>query len=264
MNGHRRPVRLDRPPLDLWVVPILEDNYAYALTRSGRAWVVDPGAARPVISLLREQRLILDGVLITHHHGDHTAGLADLIRAFPAPVHGPADPRLPVVVEEVRPGHPLRVLDLDLVGLSTPGHAVPHLAFWLPEPKVLFTGDLLFAGGCGRVIEGSYLEMFASLESLRPLPDDAWVLPGHDYTEDNLRFAASLEPGHPEVARRLRWAAQRTRTGEVTVPSTLRTERATNPFLRVHDPAFRTACGLADLEPAQAFEALRRRKDRFG
>jgi len=257
-------VRVDRGSIAVWIVPCLEDNYAFLFARDGHAWAVDPGDSRPVLAVLRDHGLALDGILITHHHADHTAGIPGLIRVHSVPVWAPEDRRSAGGNRILAPETAIQVLGLTLHTLATPGHAVPHLALWLPEPRILFSGDLLFAAGCGRVREGTYLEMFASLERLRDMPGDTLVFPGHNYTRANLEFATSLDPGDAEVTRRLRWAAQRDRAGEPTIPSLLSTERATNPFLRVRDPAFLAACRLGGKEPAQAFEALRRRKDQFG
>ncbi|ABI57336.1 hydroxyacylglutathione hydrolase [Alkalilimnicola ehrlichii MLHE-1] len=252
---------------EIVAIPAFADNYIWlAVDRNRRlAAVVDPGDAEPVEAALRASGLRLSAILITHHHHDHTGGVEELLAAHPVPVYGPADESVPGVSQPLREpdafevpglGLPLRVLDV-------PGHTAGHIA--LVADGALFSGDALFAGGCGRLFEGTPEQMYASLGKLAALPEATRVYCGHEYTLANLRFAHQVEPDNPNLTQRLRQAEAARQRGEPTVPSRMADEHATNPFLRAHLPAVRTAAerwsGQTLDEPVAVFAALRRWKD---
>ncbi|MEI7445615.1 MAG: hydroxyacylglutathione hydrolase [Burkholderiales bacterium] len=258
-------------------VPAFSDNYIWLLVdrERRRAAVVDPGDAAPVVAALAAAGLRLAAVLVTHHHPDHVGGLPGLREAFPdMVVHGPAASRAEGIDVRWRHGDTVELdgFDARFRVIEVPGHTLDHVAYFAerigddPRP-VLFCGDTLFAGGCGRVFEGTPQQMTASLGRLAALPDDALVYCAHEYTSSNLRFARAVEPDNPALAERERQTAELRAAGTPTVPSTLSLERATNPFLRTTDPAVRQAAAVRlGHDPADAvetFAAVRQWKDTF-
>ncbi|MEY2687326.1 MAG: hydroxyacylglutathione hydrolase, partial [Pseudomonadota bacterium] len=195
--------------MKLVALPAFVDNYIWMLQDGRQALVVDPGDAAPVRAALEAERLTLAGILVTHHHGDHVGGIADLLGSHPAPVWGPAHETLPSswasTVQRVDASSRVDLLDLDWQVLDVPGHTSGHVAFFCADPRLgdplLFCGDTLFSGGCGRLFEGTAAQMWASLSALGKLPDHTRVCCAHEYTLSNLRFAQAVEPGNGELER---------------------------------------------------------------
>ena len=195
-------------------LPAFQDNYLWLLQDGQRALVVDPGDAEPVLAGLRQASVRLEAILVTHHHADHTGGLADLVQATGAQVYGPALEKLPVPHTPVAEGDALAWGPLHWQVLDVPGHTAGHIAYVAAEQHWLFCGDTLFAGGCGRLFEGTPEQMTASLQKFAVLPDDTAVYCAHEYTVSNLRFAVAAEPGNALLAQRLEHAQQRRARGE--------------------------------------------------
>ena len=256
--------------MQVTIVPCLTDNYAYVLLAPGakRAVVVDPGESEPVERALAELGVTLGAILATHHHGDHVGGNAELAKRYPGiRVYGHSSDRgrIPAQTDFVEHGATVEVEGLSFHTLHIPGHTLGAVAY--AGEGAVFTGDTLFAAGCGRLFEGTPAQMYESLNvKLAALPDDTLVYCGHEYTASNLRFAAHMEPGNAAVAAKAsRVAEQRTR-GEATVPSTLAEEKATNPFMRCDSPEVisRVSSSLsADRSPAAILGAVRVAKDKF-
>lgn len=254
-------------PLQPVALPAFRDNYLWGLARDGLALVVDPGDAAPVMAWLERERLRLAYILVTHHHADHTAGIAALKVAQGARVLG-ADEGIAGVDRTVAGGD---ILDLPPFGraqvIAVPGHTLGHVAFHFPADALLFCGDTLFSAGCGRLFEGSPAQLHASLQALVALPGDTRVCCAHEYTEANLRFAAAVEPDNPALAQRAREVAELRQQGRPSLPVTLRQELGYNPFLRSEVPAVVAAAtvhaghALAPGEPTLAI--LRAWKDVF-
>lgn len=242
---------------DGWTVtglPAFTDNYIWTLQSADgqRAIAVDPGDAEPVLALCQKAGARLTDILITHHHPDHTAGIATLQRAFPdVRVTGPARETIAGVQHTVSEGDQIAVSGLaePFEVIDIPGHTAGHVAYWLAQAGWLFCGDTLFAAGCGRLFEGTPAQMFASLQKLGALPPDTHVFCTHEYTQSNLRFAMHAEPDNAVIAERAARVGQMRAAGHPTVPSTLALEWQTNPFLRARDVAH--------------FAALRQQKDHF-
>lgn len=250
-------------------IPAFNDNYVWAVEDGHSALVVDPGDAAPVVHWLEHRGLQLAVILVTHHHDDHIGGLPALRRRWPqARVWGPDDPRIDGLQHRVGDGERLGIAApaLQFQVLAVPGHTRSHIAFH--GHGVLFCGDTLFSGGCGRLFEGSPAQIHASLQHLTTLPDDTRVCCGHEYTLSNLRFALAVEADNPALQDHYRQVQAWREAGLPSLPSRLGLERAINPFLRVGQPAIRqwlqAHAGLrADADAVAAFAALRAAKDGF-
>ncbi len=248
---------------DIVYVPVYFDNYVYMLIQGKRAGAVDPGAAGPVIAYLKKHDLKLSQIFCTHHHHDHVGGVEELKKTFGCVVYGPPDTRIPSLDKPLSDKERIYFEDLALRVMSVTGHTRSHIAYYAPEGEFLFTGDCLFLGGCGRVFEGTPEQMYNSLKKLAGLPDSTWIFPGHEYTQENLEFALSLEPNHKAVSQRLARVRKIRRTYTPTVPGTISEERTTNPFLRVHENGLRKVLHMEDASNAEVFGAIRRLKDKF-
>ncbi len=224
-----------------------------------------------MLAYLAEHDLALTAILATHHHPDHVGGIAALLERFPVPVYGPAGEKIPGRTQAVAGGDVVHVpgVPVTLTVIDVPGHTAGHVAYVgdVGGAPALFCGDTLFAGGCGRLFEGTPAQMWASLGALARLPEATRVYCAHEYTLANLAFALAVEPDNPDlVARRARDAQTRER-GLPTVPSTIGVERATNPFLRAATPAVRRAAerraGHRLADDVDAFATLRAWKNSF-
>lgn len=246
------------------------DNYIWLLfdDESRRAYVVDPGDAAPVSATLAEMQLELEGILITHHHLDHIGGVRELRQQFSPVVYGPHNPAIERVDHRLGAGDRIEVLGLAFEVMEVPGHTLDHIAYFhAGERPLLFCGDTLFAGGCGRVFEGTPPMMYASLQSLATLPPETAVYCAHEYTLANLAFARAVEPDNAALADRVAQAEATRARNEPTVPSELGLELATNPFLRCSEPALQASLEsqgkLGQRDGAQVFAVVRGWKDTF-
>jgi hydroxyacylglutathione hydrolase len=259
-------------------IPAFSDNYIWLIAASSpelRAQtspqhtpsaviIVDPGIAGPVIDYLEHNKLQPCAILITHHHYDHIDGIEALCEHYPLPVYGPANSNIPGL------SHPLHDQDeitldngLTFRVIASPGHTLDHLSYY--HPGMLFCGDTLFAAGCGRLFEGSPLQMFNSLNRLASLPDDTRIFCTHEYTLANLEFAHVVEPENSDISTRLAKVRQQRAEGRITLPSTLAEERLSNPFLRCAKPSVMAAASHFAHRPitdaADTFKVIRFWKD---
>jgi hydroxyacylglutathione hydrolase len=260
---------------DFTMQPVLhvrafDDNYIWVIRGQAgdRALLVDPGDAAPVLTELRRLGLAPAGILCTHHHGDHTGGIGDLVRRFPGlPVYGPATESIPGVTHPLHGGETVEApaLGLTFTVLAVPGHTLGHLAYY--GHGWLFCGDTLFQCGCGRLFEGTPTQMQRSLSTLAALPAETLVYCAHEYTLYNTPFAAAVEPENPSIHAWHREAQGRRARGEPTVPTTLAHELDTNPFLRTGRNSVRAAAerhaGSTLPDDAAVFAALRGWRDNF-
>ncbi|HEY1632553.1 MAG TPA: hydroxyacylglutathione hydrolase [Rhizomicrobium sp.] len=247
--------------LQIELVPCLSDNYAYLIRDAGLCAVVDPSEPAPVKAALKGERLT--HILNTHHHFDHTGGNLPLKEEFGARVVGPQKDRerIPGIDVGVSEDAGWRLGAHDVRILEIPAHTRGHIAFVFGG--VAFTGDTLFAMGCGRLFEGTPQMMWASLSKLMTLPDATRIYCGHEYTLGNGRFALSVEPGNADLQARMRDVEATRAKGAPTIPSTMALEKRTNPFLRADSAEIRRTLGMEDEDNAEVFGELRRRKDSF-
>ncbi|MFV0490944.1 MAG: hydroxyacylglutathione hydrolase [Pseudorhodobacter sp.] len=254
-------------PLDLVTIPCLEDNYAFLIhdMETGATAVIDVPEAPPILEALTARDWKLTDVFLTHHHWDHVDGLEALLAEAPATVSGAqADAhRLPPLDRSLNEGQKFNFGASKVLVMDVSGHTVGHIAFHIPDARMAFTGDSLMAMGCGRLFEGTPEQMWRSLSKFTSLPDETLICSGHEYTAANMRFALSLEPGHPDLILRQEEIEKLRAAGQATVPSTLGLERQTNPFLRADNQTLKTAIGMPDAAAETVFAEIRKRKDHF-
>jgi len=251
------------------IVPLraFSDNYIWTLRDGKCAVVVDPGDARPVLDYLDREKLELVAILNTHHHADHVGGNAGLLGRWKVPVFGPHDERIGEVTHRLRDRArcTLPHFGIEFEVSEIPGHTRSHISFH--GGGMLYCGDTLFAAGCGRLFEGTPGQMHESLSRLMRLPDDTRVYCGHEYTLSNVRFAKAVEPGNAAL-RELEARAKRQRDQDLpTLPSTIAQEKATNPFVRVREPAVIESAnryaGKTLMDPVSVLAVIREWKNSF-
>ncbi|SNR47121.1 hydroxyacylglutathione hydrolase [Puniceibacterium sediminis] len=255
-------------PLELLTIPARSDNYAFIVhdAESGATAVIDVPDAAPVQAALVAHGWTLTDIWLTHHHGDHTEGVAPLRALYPqARVSGAAADahRLPALDRQLKEGDSFSFGGEDVQIFEVSGHTLGHIAFYMPGSGYVFTADSLMALGCGRVNEGTHEQMWESLSKLAALPPETVVCSGHEYTANNAKFALTIEPGNEALKSRADAIAKARAKGTPTVPSSLSDELATNPFLRAGLPSVKAALGMQDASNVDVFTEIRQRKDRF-
>jgi hydroxyacylglutathione hydrolase len=253
-------------------IPAFDDNYIWCLydDQSRKAVVVDPGDANPVIDFLSEKSIDLAGIFITHHHFDHTGGIDALLENNDIPVYGPVNNAIPQISQPLTDQDTLNVLGIDFEVISVPGHTLDHISLYSSGSSLgplVFCGDTLFAGGCGRIFEGNPAMMFNSLSKLAKLPSETKVYCTHEYTMANLKFAAAVEPNNHVLQQRLIDDGSLRDSLLPTLPSTIEKELLTNPFLRCEDESVISAATLHSSQetkdPVEVFTVIRAWKDNF-
>jgi hydroxyacylglutathione hydrolase len=266
-NANAKAARND---LSVLTVPAFKDNYLWLIHDGVNAAVVDPGDASPIMAALAEHGLTLTAILLTHHHSDHIGGVPALLDRYQVPVFGPRNDGIDAVTDPLSEGDRITVpgLALEFAVVEVPGHTLGHIAYVRTTPGLhwLFCGDTLFAGGCGRLFEGTPGQMAASLDKLAALPEDTEVYCAHEYTLSNLRFALAAEPGNEALQLRMRDESAKRALEVPTVPSSIGLERSTNPFLRYREPGIAGSLVAAGkltegAMPVQVFAALREWKN---
>lgn len=255
--------------IDLDITPIaaFSDNYIWVIHNQRHAVVIDPGDGNAVIAFLNKFKLSPVAILITHHHHDHTDGNELLVNTFHIPVYGPAREAIPSLNHALQAPDTIMIDELDLTFriLDVPGHTAGHIAYY--STSMLFCGDTLFGCGCGRLFEGTPLQMLTSLTQLGQLPEDTRVYCAHEYTLGNIAFALTLEPDNIALHHRAEVDQTRIRSGQPTLPSTIGMELATNPFLRCHLPPLKQAAERIAhhplTDPIEVFSQLRASKNIF-
>jgi hydroxyacylglutathione hydrolase len=255
--------------LTLIPVPAFTDNYLWLLHDGQRALVVDPGDAAPVQRALTKLSLELDTILITHHHADHTGGVDELRRTTGAKVYGPAAEKIPKPYIALKEGDTATALGLNFQVIDVPGHTAGHIAFYTPDVNnkpLLFCGDTLFSGGCGRLFEGTPAQMLVSLDKLAALPGATVVCCTHEYTLSNLRFAVAVDPANADLANYQTHCIELRAHNLPTLPTSIAQELLINPFLRTRQPALISSARHFDAAAdgdTSVFAAIRQWKNQF-
>jgi hydroxyacylglutathione hydrolase len=250
-------------------LPAFSDNYIWMLHDDSHALVVDPGDAKPVLAALQKLNLQLQDILVTHHHPDHTGGVDALRQATGATVYGPRHEVMPEPLTRVGQGDRAQCLGLNLEVIDVPGHTAGHIAYYTVVPgqaPLLFCGDTLFSGGCGRLFEGTPAQMLTSLKRLSVLPDDTRICCAHEYTLSNLKFACAVEPDNGALSDYLVKVQQLRAANQPSLPSSLLLERQINPFLRTNQAAVIRAARAFDAaanDEVGVLAALRQWKNQF-
>ena len=253
--------------LQIETIPCLSDNYAYLAhdPASGQTALVDAPEAAPILARLAEKQWSLSHILLTHHHPDHTGGVAAIKARHDCVVVGNAADakRLPPLDLALDEGGEVKIGDFTGTMFDVSGHTIGHVFFHFPQAQVAFTADSLMAMGCGRVFEGTKPQMYAALQKIAALPSDTLICSGHEYTQANAAFAVTVDPENPELKARIAEIAEKRAKGEPTVPTTLAEELRTNPFLRADNPAIQQQLGMTGADPVEVFTEIRTRKDNF-
>lgn len=258
---------MDTNQFQIIPLPALQDNYIWILINAEKqAIIIDPGESTQVLSFLQTHQLHPIALLITHHHWDHTNGIDALVKTYNIPVWGPALEKIRLLTHPLTEKEQIALPNFPTFSvLDIPGHTLGHIAYY--TPGLLFCGDTLFTGGCGRLFEGTASLMFSSLMKMAALPDDTLIYCAHEYTANNLRFAKTIEPNNLDLDRRIEYVAAQIQKNIPTVPATLLEEKKTNPFLRCDVPAViqavekQTQKHLPDA--VSVFQHLRALKDAF-
>jgi len=227
--------------------------------------VIDPAVHEPVLARLKAKGWRLTHILNTHHHGDHVGGNLALKNATGCTIVGYARDaeRIPGIDVRVNDGDTYMFGQAPAKVIAVPGHTSGHIAYWFADSHALFCGDTIFALGCGRLFEGTAQQMWGSLSRLRALPDDTMIYCAHEYTQNNARFALTIEADNAALRARAAAVDAARAANRPTVPSAMGVERATNPFLRADAPGVARAVGLSVADPVGVFAEVRRRKDVF-
>ncbi len=248
-------------------IAIYQDNYVWVLKSAAEHWIVDPGDAAPVLDYFDKLGVDPCGILITHKHWDHVTGLKSLLKRYDLPVYGPGDTGLAEISRVVVEGDSIAVGAVKAQVWETPGHTRDHVSFYFPEVDALFCGDTLFAGGCGRVFDGSVEQLYHSLQRIAALPASTRIYCTHEYTVANLKFALEVEPDNKALIEQMEQMRALRRQSLPTLPSRLDVELRVNPFLRVREPGVQRSVLKRHLcepnNPCGIFAALRQWKNHY-
>lgn len=249
------------------IFQILSDNYGYLVhdEDTGATASIDAGEAEGILKAAERRGWTISDIFITHHHADHTDGIAEIKAKTGAKVTGPAGEadKISGLDRTVSEGDTVSLGQSTFDVIAAPGHTLGHICFHDREGGHVFTADALFSLGCGRMFEGTPGPMWAGLAKLRDLPDETLIYCGHEYTSANAKFALSVDPDNAALQARAKEISEQLANGEFTIPVTLGAEKAQNPFLRADDPGMARQMGLEGADPAEVFAAIRKAKDNF-
>ena len=251
---------------EIRLFPCLTDNFGYLIHDpvSKATAAIDAPEAAPIIAALKKEGWTLTDILVTHHHGDHVGGIKELKQAYTCRVVAPHDHKAKIadVDLRVKEGDRVMVGGLTARVLDTPGHTLDHISYVFDDDKAVFSADALFSIGCGRVFEGDYPMMWATLKKLRALPDDTRIYCGHEYTASNVKFALGIEPDNAALKARADEVTTLRAAGKPTIPVTIGEEKKANVFLRADVPSVAAALGMSGKSADEVFGELRERKNK--
>ncbi|XP_072743137.1 hydroxyacylglutathione hydrolase, mitochondrial isoform X3 [Anoplolepis gracilipes] len=266
-GSHSLNTTVDHSNMKIQILPALQDNYMYLIIDEAtqEAAIVDPVDPETVATAVEQNNVKLTKVLTTHHHWDHAGGNAKLLKSFTnLSVYG-GDDRIGAINHKITHNDTFNIGNLSVKCLATPCHTSGHICYYITgeeHPPTVFTGDTLFAGGCGKFFEGTADQMYKALiEILGALPEETEVYCGHEYTANNLKFGLHVEPENKAIQQKLSWSHTQRANKLPTVPSTIKDEKLTNPFMRVHEPTVMKHTQQND--PIKTMSCLRREKDNF-
>jgi len=253
--------------MNIEIIHCLNDNYSYLIKddQTNTVAIIDPSEFGPCEEKIDQKYKKLDFILVTHHHFDHVGGNAELKKKYGSKILGfeKDEERIPGIDILLKDGQDFKIGNLDFKTIFIPGHTSGHVAFYFEKEKIVFTGDTLFSLGCGRVFEGTYKQMFESLNKIKSLPGDTKVYCGHEYTKNNLEFCLKFNPGNNYLKDKEKFIKTSIREKKPTIPSTIKDEIQTNIFLRYDDPAVKDALNLKKGTDLEIFTKLRDLKDNF-
>jgi hydroxyacylglutathione hydrolase len=253
--------------MDIEIIPCLNDNYSYLIkdNQSNTVAIIDPSEFGPCDKKINLKYKKLDFILNTHHHFDHIGGNAELKDKYGSKVLGfeKDQKRIPEIDVLLKDDQEFKIGNLNFKTIFIPGHTSGHVAFYFEREKVIFTGDTLFSLGCGRVFEGTYQQMFNSLNKIKSLPGDTKIYCGHEYTADNLRFCMKFNPNNSYLKDKKKVIEEKIKEKKPTIPSTVKDEIQTNIFLRYDDLDVKDALNLKKASELEIFSKLRDLKDNF-
>ena len=253
--------------MNIEIIPCLNDNYSYLIKddQTNTVAIIDPSEFDPCDKKINQNHKKLDFILNTHHHFDHIGGNADLKKKYGSKILGfeKDKKRIPEIDILLKDDQEFKIGNLKFKTLFIPGHTLGHIAFYFEKEKVIFTGDTLFSLGCGRVFEGSYKQMFDSLNKIKNLPGDTKIYCGHEYTKNNLEFCLKFNPNNNFLKDKEKVLDAKTKVGKPTIPSTIKDEIQTNIFFRYDDLDVKDALNLNNASDLEIFTKLRDLKDSF-
>jgi len=253
--------------MDIEIIPCLNDNYSYLINdnQTNTVAIIDPSEFDTCDKKINEKYKKLDFILNTHHHFDHIGGNTELKTKYGSKILGfeKDKKRIPEIDIQLKDGQEFKIGNLDFKTIFIPGHTSGHIAFYFEKDKVIFTGDTLFSLGCGRVFEGTYKQMFDSLNKIKNLPGDTKIYCGHEYTKSNLRFCLKFNPNNKYLKDKKKFIEEKIREKKPTIPSTVADEIQTNIFLRYDDLDVKNVLNLKNASDLEIFTKLRDLKDNF-
>tara|TARA_B100000700_G_C15018565_1_gene844536 strand:- start:1105 stop:1872 length:768 start_codon:yes stop_codon:yes gene_type:complete len=254
--------------LEIFAIPAFTDNYIWALRKEKQLVVVDPGDPNAVQDILLKENLDLIAILITHWHPDHTGGLLELSKEKAIPVYGPKGGHIEGITNELGENDQITILGNTFKVFETPGHTLDHISYFSDqENPILFCGDTLFSGGCGRLFEGTPTQMYNSLSKFSSLPEETKVFCTHEYTLSNLNFAVEVEPTNKELLKYYEEVSNKRNNNEITLPSNIKLEKNINPFLRSSESSIKKSAekysSKSNLDNIETLSVIRSWKDNF-
>ena len=256
---------MDKMNLD--IIPCLNDNYSYLIhdKKSNIVAIIDPSEFMVCDKIINQKYQKLDFILNTHHHFDHIGGNIELKKKYGSKILGFENDkeRIPEIDIFLKNNQDFKIGDLNFKTLFIPGHTSGHIAFYLKKEKIIFTGDTLFSLGCGRIFEGTYQQMFDSLNKIKDLPEDTKIYCGHEYTKNNLEFCLKFDPNNVYLKDKKKFVEKMIKEKKPTIPSTIKDETKTNIFLRYDDPDVKDTLNLKKGSDLEIFTKLRDLKDNF-
>lgn len=252
-------------PLQIHVLPILADNYTFILECDGDVAVIDPGEASPILKFLNENKLSLNKILCTHHHADHVAGNLELKKETRCQIYAAFHDkkRIPGIDKSINSGDTIKIGSSEAIIISSWGHTQGQISYFFAKEKKLFSGDSLFSGGCGRLFEGTALEMSETFHKFSQLDDNVEVYFGHEYTENNLNFARTVDSNNQNLRNYQTEVQEKRKQGLATIPSTIFLEKQINPFMRCNNLEIKKALLMENANAVEIFTKLRQLKDQY-